>query len=769
MKKTIPLFLISLLCVMSAFAQTFEQIVETWPSTTYQTTATKLKVQHLNDDLEVVKEEYFDPNGLKVASYNIDPVTKKFHGDFFDGTNKGSYNQGILTANNFRLILEKPTSEVVFNVKNGIIQGKLIKTVAWRGDSKIEYRMGRQPYRIDNYIRYEQYINTEYNKYMRENNQKAPYFSEKKFILNYDDEGLLHGTHYIDRFHTMYFEHGECKGILTYDGQTGYNEFDDNNNFLGAKGYAIDSVFRDQKIWKRNFQLIKNCGFIEAYTLPNLYNVNEIRLLSLAAMDFEGINTQKIFIGQDVFKGHNFPNLKLFNSDKSVIANHIETFWWATTDIDFLFEYRTATKDKHGFFVSYESPTLSTFNPQTRWRTDNIIYNYHVDTVEHIELIFALQFLHCALISYGKEYFDGINFHQSINHPKNDLIPACQGYSDSYRFDRSVSTKSWLDRELLNQSEKFDDFFIDKYKKTGYFVLDEFYTKINQKPLASEIGVNFYFIKKDLRKTTDREDEENSLGFYDFDDIIDMKAIRAKKREIEEKFEKEQNEIKSKINSTVSSINIELKNEQWESLLPLSKSLDSLIKISNKNNYQITFSDPREEFLKGKDMDFISYLKNQIKLKKIESDYTSLKIGLEELAEKYKFEFTTNIKVSDNTTDLFERLSIKELSIDAYLKNLEKRMLRLNKVIDDYFSPVDKISFSAQFINKEGDNGSLYYMLTVAIDKPKKDFIKDKKSLQQEWKSNSPNLILQFSTNDPNKIVFRFGSLVYAFDYHKIP
>jgi hypothetical protein len=124
---------------MSAFAQTLEQIVETWPSTTYQTTATKLKVQHLNDDLEVVKEEYFDPNGLKVASYNIDPVTKKFHGDFFDGTNKGSYNQGILTANNFRLILEKPTSEVVFNVKDGIIQGKLIKTVAWRGNSKIDY------------------------------------------------------------------------------------------------------------------------------------------------------------------------------------------------------------------------------------------------------------------------------------------------------------------------------------------------------------------------------------------------------------------------------------------------------------------------------------------------------------------------------------------------------------------------------------------------------------------------------------------------------
>jgi hypothetical protein len=587
-----------------------------------------------------------------------------------------------------------------------------------------------------------------------ENNQKAPYFSEKKFILNYDDEGLLHGTHYIDRFHTMYFEHGECNGVLTYDGQTGYNEFDDNDNFIGAKGYAIDSVFRDQKIWKRNFQLIKNCGFIEAYTLPNLYNVNEIRLLSLAAIDYRNgmVDATKIFDGS-TNKAWN--KMKLFNSEASSFHQQYESNY-----INFCFEFRYSQFKFPGIYVNTESNLLNVM-------TGDLTNLLDIDTLDFEIVLFGLENLHCWLGDYGKEILTDNRFYLQLmfNWDKptyNDNLELLFCQRLSYH-KNDYHSPSKIPR--FGKEETLQPNFDNNIEQTGFSTLENLYSFINNKPNASRLSVNVYFLNKELKKTIDKKEEEVlSLVLYPFDDIIDMKAIRAKKREIEEKFEKEQNEIKSKINSTVSSINIELKNEQWESLLPLSKSLDSLIKISNKNNYQITFSDPREEFLKGKDMDFISYLKNQIKLKKIESDYTSLKIGLEELAEKYKFEFTTNIKVSGNTTDLFERLSIKELTVDDYLKNLENSLFKLNRVIEGNFSITDKISLNAFFSDKEGAKSPLYFELSVPVDKPKKDFIVDKKLLQQEWKLNSPDLIFQFSTKDSNPVVCRFGSILKVFN-----
>lgn len=765
MKKIILISAI-LISNLILFAQSFEQIVESWPSTSYQTTAPKRKVQHLNDDLEVVKEEYFDPNGLKVASYNIDPITKEFHGEFFDGSNKGYYNQGILTADNFKLVLSNPASEVVFNVKNGIIYGKLTKSVPWIGQSKIEYKIGKSPYRINNYIRYEKYINAEYTKYMRENNQKEPYFSTTKYELNYDENGLLHGTHYLDRFNTMYFENGNCTGILTYDGNTGYNEFDDNDNFIGVKGYSIDSVFRDQKIWKRNFKLIKNCGFIEAYTLPNLFNVGRFRLLTNAAYDHDRINSEKIFIGQEVFEGYK-STLTFFNSEYSVVPNHVETgIWDPSLTFEntgkhkkqyFLFEYRTASIDKYGFYVNEQSPVLSVFSVHKA-----------LESIDHFKMIFALQNLHCWISTYGLNNFDDINFYKkTINQFKDNEMVNCHGCRLDYwaeRFGKSF----WMDGSMGGSRECDIYDSIGYFNKTSYSVLNQIRNYIEM-PKANELFVNVCFINKDLKEWSDGYATSNEIALYAIDEVIDFERMKNKNEEILQQFEKEKNELEFKINTLISSIDLELKNEQWKLLLPLSKKLDSLVNISFTNHYEIIFSDPREKLEKEKDIDFNSYVENQIKLQKIEADYTALKTGSEKFAKELNLEFTTNINVTGNTTDLFERLSTKESSVESYLEDIEKRIVRLNKVVDDYFSPTEKIKLDVSFADMDGDSGSLCYSLFVAVDKPRNDFIEDKKSLQQEWKSNSPKLMLQFSTNDINKLVFSFGNMVRSLDFDRLP
>lgn len=401
-KISLIISVLLLFCSNNILGQGLKQTTKQWPE------GEPSKVEYLNDDLKIIKEEFYDPDGVKVASYSIDPETQKFHGEFFDGTNKGSYNQGILTAQNFRIIDASSRNvdvEIIINVKDGILQGQAIKNV-YRHDPPFTARLQNNGY-VGNdrvYIRFEKFINKKYQEHLIERNIKDKQFSSKKYILKFDENGLIHGDHFIDRFRTMIFDHGECTGILTYDGNAGYNDFDDNHNFIGVKGYALDSVFRDQKIWKRNFKLIKNCGFIEGYTLPNIYNVDQLRLLSFNAYDYGVVDEKKIFTGQEVFKGQNYPALTFFNSDVSIVPNHFGTRWIETERNEFLFEFRTAILDGFGFFYNEESSVISVFTPHN-WSSTNY-YNYHVDTIEHFKLIFALQNLHCSLINLGVGKFN---------------------------------------------------------------------------------------------------------------------------------------------------------------------------------------------------------------------------------------------------------------------------------------------------------------------------------------------------------------------------
>lgn len=767
--KTKLIISLLLFSCSNIFGQGLKQTTEQWPK------GEPLKVEHLNEDLEVVQEEYFDPNGIKVASYLIDPVTKKYNGPFFDGTNKGTYNQGILTADNFRVFLidgsnwNNQESEITISIKEGIVYGKAIK-ITYNKPFFSTKSSSAELKNIDGpgFLRYENYINKKHQEFLKERNIKEQHYFSRKYELNYDQNGLLHGDHFIDPNITMIFDHGECLGIMTYDGTTGFNEFDDNHNFIGVKGYALDSVFRDQKVWKRNFKLIKNCGFIEGYTLPNIYNVDQLRLLSFNAYDYGGVDEKKIFTGQEVFEGQNYPKLTFFNSDVSIAPNHFESGWIDTKRNEFLFEFRTASLNKYGFYVSDLSPLLSVFTPQNR--DGKNIFNYHIDTIEHIKIIFALQNLHCTSISYGKTYFDDINFFKKqISHPDNDIIRDCQNCSSKFRFQGAPHSYRFEDYSI-KQCDNFES--INYFNKTAYFVLNELYTKIKENPRADEIAIKFYFIRKELQKLPENIGyqiiDREKMGIYSFDDVIDFSAIQEKNKEIIENYEKEKQATKLKIDQICLNLTSGIESENWKVLIDLSKELDRQIALKEKMGYDLSFEDPRTAFLNGGKQDFSAYVNEQIEKQKIRAEYKELKEGLEQIASKLNLKFETNIPTDGDLIQLFNRLSIKNKSLPQFLNDVERRLDKMLTSVRENFDGIDQIAFKAVFFDEQKDAGPLHFVLYFNVGKPKNDFLMDKKSLKQEWKLNTPKLIFQFSTENINRIAYIYGNIRFGFEYNQL-
>lgn len=794
LKTKLIIFLLLFSCSNSIFGQGLKQTTEQW------TNGDPLKVEYLNDDLEVVKEEYFDPNGIKVASYLIDPVTKKYNGSFFDGTNKGTYNQGILTADNFRVFLiDNHQSEITISIKEGIVYGKAIK-ITYNGPFFSTKSSSAELRNIDGpgFIRYENYINKKHQEFLKERNIKDKYYFSRIYELNYDQNGLLHGDHFIDPNITMIFDHGECLGIMTYDGITGINEFDDNHNFIGVKGYALDSVFRDQKIWKRNFKLIKNCGFIEGYTLPNIYNVDQLRLLSFNAYDYGRVDEDKIFTGQEVFEGQNYPKLKLFNSEASVIPEHIETTLegqYNENRVNFFFEYRTAALDNLGFFVNRESRSLSVFSAHdepsnstfNNWR--HTLNGIHFDTIKHSKVRFTLFNLHCWIANYGLNGFhSNIDFYRKpINKFEyRDQMIVCltgiekSGEKNSYwesNFLNGTYVPGWLGdipklylfgeesyEEEVKNLKKIAMSYMDK---TSFTLLNELRENIGTHK-SNELSVNFFFIKKDLKKESDSRDAVEKIRLYSFDEVIDFSVIEEKNKEIIENYEKEKQATKLKIEEICLNLTSGIESENWKVLIDLSKELDRQIALNEKMGYDLSFEDPRTAFLNGGKQDFSAYVNEQIEKQIIRAEYKELKEGLEQIASKLNLKFETNIPTDGDLIELFNRLSIKNKSLPQFLNDVERRLDKMLTSVRENFDGTDKIAFKAVFSDEQKDAGPLHFVLYFDVGKPKNDFLMDKKSLKQEWKSNSPKLIFQFSTENINRIAYLYGNIRFAFEYNQL-
>lgn len=791
-KISLIISVLLLFCSNNILGQGLKQTTKQWPE------GEPSKVEYLNDDLKVIKEEFYDPDGVKVASYSIDPETEKFHGDFFDGTNKGSYNQGILTAQNFRIIdaSSRHDLEIIINVKDGILQGQAVKNVYF-SNQPFSPKLQSNGY-VGNdrvYIRFEKFINKKYQEYLKERNKEKPRISSKKYILKFDENGLIHGDHFIDRNRTMIFDHGECTGILTYDGNAGYNDFDDNYNFIGVKGYALDSVFRDQKVWKRNFKLIKNCGFIEGYTLPNIYNVDQLRLLSFNAYDYGRVDEDKIFTGQEVFEGQNYPKLKLFNSEASVIPEHIETTLegqYNENRVNFFFEYRTAALDNLGFFVNRESRSLSVFSAHdepsnstfNNWR--HTLNGIHFDTIEHSKVRFTLFNLHCWIANYGLNGFhSNIDFYRKpINKFEyRDQMIVCltgiekSGKKNSYwesNFLNGTYVPGWLGdipNSYLFGEESYEEWrkkiAMSYMDKTSFTLLNELRENIGTHK-SNELSVNFFFIKKDLKKESDSRDAVEKIRLYSFDEVIDFSVIEEKNKEIIENYEKEKQATKLKIEEICLNLTSGIESENWKVLIDLSKELDRQIALNEKMGYDLSFEDPRTAFLNGGKQDFSAYVNEQIEKQIIRAEYKELKEGLEQIASKLNLKFETNIPTDGDLIELFNRLSIKNKSLPQFLNDVERRLDKMLTSVRENFDGTYKIAFKAVFSDEQKDAGPLHFVLYFDVGKPKNDFLMDKKSLKQEWKSNSPKLIFQFSTENINRIAYIYGNIRFGFEYSQL-
>lgn len=219
-------------------------------------------VFYKNDDLQVVKTQEFDFHGNILSSYNVDPITKRYHGEFIDVPNSGFYDQGKITCESCYL--------PVTNYNNpGINQALVLKGdfVNGRPSGEIDvYKVldkdigncyqNRNPLLEDlleySLIRRIQYINT-YGLYFQpycndDALEYAEYPLEYKLTLNYDDEGELNGQMSINEYSDLYFESGVLQGFTT--------------KLRGQPNVIKDSIFRNNKIWKVDNVFKKNYGFL---------------------------------------------------------------------------------------------------------------------------------------------------------------------------------------------------------------------------------------------------------------------------------------------------------------------------------------------------------------------------------------------------------------------------------------------------------------------------------------------------------------------------
>ena len=99
----------------------------------YHDNGNEKTVYYKNADLEVVKTLEFDYKGKVLSSYNIDPITKKYHGEFIDVPNSGSYDQGKMTCESCYLAVTNKTNPTIYNslvMKGDFIDGKPSGSIA---------------------------------------------------------------------------------------------------------------------------------------------------------------------------------------------------------------------------------------------------------------------------------------------------------------------------------------------------------------------------------------------------------------------------------------------------------------------------------------------------------------------------------------------------------------------------------------------------------------------------------------------------------------
>tara|TARA_B110000046_G_scaffold19859_1_gene18829 strand:+ start:591 stop:2816 length:2226 start_codon:yes stop_codon:yes gene_type:complete len=213
--------LILLIITLALYTTIFSQEIREVRS--FHNNGKESHVVYKDQELRVKRIESFDANGKKISSYEIDPITQMYNGNFFNTLNNGSYNQGVLNCTN--CTLHPGTALIKGNFKNGRPIGE-VDFFSVKEGTLLQYETGPK---VDQ-------------------GETGIYDIEYKMSINYNNNGDIHGKVIVDSTTSLYFDNGKLNGFVIKN--------DDNLN------YTKDSVFRENKVWKVNNQFIKNAGWL---------------------------------------------------------------------------------------------------------------------------------------------------------------------------------------------------------------------------------------------------------------------------------------------------------------------------------------------------------------------------------------------------------------------------------------------------------------------------------------------------------------------------
>ena len=739
-------FLCFLMQSLSASSQEINRVAEIWSN------GNKKQVEYLNEDLEIVRVEYFDPKGHKSAMYNFNPKTGNRNGTFFDGENKGYYEEGLLTANGYTFFIDDngyygrgDRMVEIQSIERGVIKGEVKFFIV--NTEKLNKTLSSQRFYVD-YIK-----GDDIGRYASLFGFPEQYQYSKLF---YDENGFLHGKFYINEFTTLLYNHGELEGVLTYVGQgIGQNVFDQKGNFVRVDGIAKDSIFRDAKIWKRDFKFHKNYGLIDDFRNPHIYNLTP--KYEVLWSSYEHILPDSrdgyFYSGEKDYPGYG-GDLWLFHSDKTVYNYTFEN--------PFLIQESVPIFSKEGIIFKVELPAIyrdySTSlirgtGGQEGWtapkeyerRFESHMLNILKWNIEFwigrygINVLTTPDFF-SETFKYNGEKNDYLNFNGSYKERfySDYMFPCCHSAFDFIEKRGGIEeheSSSFLEiHEILSSLTKFE--FLLKMKEFTKKSSSDFYAKI-------------HFVNTDNYVPS-----ANSL--VDFSNLINH--TQEKYKIFQDNRAKRISEIHNEFKITGKDLEKALHSEDWSSARIYYKKMLDIQKINHNEGLRIVFDIPTYAFVASFD-DIPNYINLKEKNQKILAEYNKFLMNVSEVSNKNNILLdTTKLRFSKEDF-LSNKIGFSEQTFESFTVNLLKVIEYIPKLINTYFKIDGRYHLSLNF---NAQKRRLEFQFQVKIIKVENDFLFTKKDLKNAMKTDSTMRLLFFS-DKLEEGVFHFGDLKRTF------
>ncbi len=722
---------------LSASSQEINRVAEIWSN------GSKKQVEYLNEDLEIVRVEYFDPSGNKVAEYNYDPKTGKKNGSFYDGTNKGIYDQDTLTAQDIILYLQISSENFkkveIQSVENGVIKGEVRFYFLQRRELEkriADVKCWDCQLKHFEIVRYSSYFGAPKN-----------YFYSK---LSYGQKGFIHGIQHINKNTTLIYDHGELEGVLTYVDGVGYNKFDDNGNFIKVIGIAKDSIFRDAKIWKRDFKFHKNFGLIDYFHNPHIYNLDQnynVLRSPYAEMGIgdAGLRQWGFYYGQDEYNGE----LKLFYSENSNFK--LKRFYSF-----FLVEEVISHLTDEGIILQIELPlNTSAYEHNLRYGINEYGYVGPVQKSRPLEskkLELIKWNIEFWIERYGIDVLTSPDFFSETfkyDQEKHDYLERTKGFfCSNYMFPCCHSAFGFVGK--MGGREEHES-ILEIHEVLSSLTKFEFLLKMEEftKKSSSDFYAKIHFVNRDNYVPS-----ANSL--VDFSNLINH--TQEKYKIFQDNRGKRISEIHNEFKITEKYLEKALDSEDWSSARIYYKKMLDIQKINHNEGLRIVFDIPTYAFVASFD-DIPNYINLKEKDQKILAEYNKFLMNVSEVSSKNNILLdTTKLRFSKEDF-LSNKIGFSEQTFESFTVNLLKVIEYIPKLINTYFKIDGRYHLSVNF---NAQKRRLEFQFQVKIIKVENDFLFTKKDLKNAMKSDSTLRLLLFS-DKLEEAVFYFGDLKRTF------